>query len=176
MARTSNNLRRIGTVVALLGAGAVLAQQVPDATTARPVAAMVGTPPPSSVSSSSAYRPDRLAGRAGHYYKLVWGIDDLRVKWTESGEVVRFSWHVLDPRLAATLNAKEIEPSLVDAQAGVSLVIPQLENIGMLRQTSAPAAGKSYWMAFSNKGRMVRKGDRVDVVIGPFRADGLVVE
>ena len=39
-----------------------------------------------------------------------------------------------------------------------------------------PVAGKSYWMAFSNKGRLVKRGDRVTVVIGPFRADGLVVD
>jgi hypothetical protein len=31
-------------------------------------------------------------------------------------------------------------------------------------------------MAFSNKGRLVKRGDRVNVVIGKFRADGLVVD
>jgi hypothetical protein len=31
-------------------------------------------------------------------------------------------------------------------------------------------------MAFSNKGRLVKRGDRVSVVIGQFRADGLVVD
>jgi hypothetical protein len=31
-------------------------------------------------------------------------------------------------------------------------------------------------MAFSNSGRRVKKGDRVDVVIGQFRATGLIVE
>jgi len=31
-------------------------------------------------------------------------------------------------------------------------------------------------MAFSNSGRRVRPGDRVDIVIGPFHANGLVVE
>jgi hypothetical protein len=46
----------------------------------------------------------------------------------------------------------------------------------MLRQTATPEEGKSYWMAFSNKGRPVKRGDRVTVVIGHFRAEGLVVE
>ncbi len=173
MSRSWSGLRAIGRVVVLLASSAAFGQPGSTVMPARPGTA---APPPSSPTTVSPYRPDRLAGRAGHYYKLVWGIDELSVKWTESGEVVRFSWRVLDPRLAATLSAKEIEPSLVDPQAGVSLVIPQLENIGMLRQTASPETGKSYWMAFSNKGRMVRKGDRVNVVIGPFRADGLVVE
>jgi hypothetical protein len=31
-------------------------------------------------------------------------------------------------------------------------------------------------MAFSNKGRLVKRGDRVNVVIGQFRAEGLVVD
>ena len=122
------------------------------------------------------YQPDRFAGRAGKYYALVWGIDSLSVKWTESGEVVRFSYRVLNPAKAQTLNEKKFEPSLIDPQAGVQLVIPSLEKVGKLRQSSPAEAGKSYWMAFSNKGRRVRKGDRVSVVIGQFRAEGLVVE
>ena len=45
-----------------------------------------------------------------------------------------------------------------------------------MRQNSTPEEGKSYWMAFSNKGRMVKRGDRVSIVIGNFRADGLIVD
>jgi len=36
--------------------------------------------------------------------------------------------------------------------------------------------GKTYWMAFSNKGSLVKPGHRVSVVIGPVRIDGLIVE
>jgi hypothetical protein len=120
--------------------------------------------------------PSRFAGRAGMYYKVVWGVDSLMVKWTESGEVIRFSWRVLDPQLAKVLNDKKAEPSLIDPQAGVSLVVPTMEKIGQLRQVQTPEVGRSYWMAFSNKGRLVKRGDRVDVVVGPFRAQGLVVD
>ena len=120
--------------------------------------------------------PNRFAGRAGRYYRLIWGIDALSVKLVESGEVIRFSWEVLDPAKATPLNDKKATPSLVDPQAGVSLVVPSMENIGQLRQTSTPEAGKSYWMVFSNKGRLVKRGDRVNVVIGGFTAEGLVVE
>jgi hypothetical protein len=59
---------------------------------------------------------------------------------------------------------------------GVKPVIPELEKVGKLRQTGTPEAGKAYWMAFSNKGRLVKRGDRVNVVIGSFHADGLVVD
>lgn len=122
------------------------------------------------------YRPDRFAGRAGRYYALIWGVDSLSVRWAESGEVIRFSWRVLDAEKAKTLNEKKLEPFLIDPQAGVKLVVPTLEKVGQLRQSSTPEAGKSYWMAFSNKGRRVKRGDRVSVVIGKFRADGLMID
>jgi len=83
---------------------------------------------------------------------------------------------VLDADKAKALNDKKFEPSLIDPQAGVKLVVPALEQVGQLRQSAPPEAGKVYWMAFSNKGRRVKRGDRVTVVIGRFHADGLVVE
>ena len=122
------------------------------------------------------YHPDRFAGRAGTYYRLVWGVDLLAVKWTESGEVIKFTYEVLDPAKAKTLNDKKNAPELVDPHAGVKLVVPSLEKVGQLRQSSTPEAGKTYWMAFSNKGRHVKRGDHVNVVIGKFHADGLVVD
>jgi hypothetical protein len=134
------------------------------------------TPSANTAAPAVRYHPDRFAGRAGQYYRLIWGVDALSVRWTESGEVVRFSYRVLDPVKAKVLNDKSFEPSLEDPRAGVSLVIPQMEKIGKLRQTTAPEAGKSYWMTFSNKGRLVKRGDHVNVVIGKFRADGLVVD
>jgi len=148
-----------------------LAQSTPD--TAKPAAqggkaAAPGMP--------TRYRPSRFSKRATEYYGLIWGVDSLSVKWAESGEVIRFSYRILDPDKAAALNDKKAEPSLIDPQAGVKLVVPSLEKVGKLRQSSTPEAGKSYWMAFSNKGRPVKRGDRVNVVIGRFKAEGLVVQ
>jgi hypothetical protein len=122
------------------------------------------------------YTPDRFAGKAGRYYKYVWGVDSLSVKLVESDQLVRFAWRVVDPERARVLHDKKLEPSLVDPGAGVSLVVPAMEKIGSLRQGVPPTAGKSYWMAFSNTGRKVKRGDRVSVVIGQVRADGLVVD
>ena len=131
---------------------------------------------PKQAAARMHYRPDRFAGRAGKYYALVWGVDSLSLKYAESGEIIRFSYRILDPSKARTLNDKKLEPSLIDPTAGVKLIVPSLEKVGQLRQSSTPEAGRSYWMAFSNKGRLVKRGDRVDVVIGSFRAQGLVVD
>jgi hypothetical protein len=131
---------------------------------------------PAAAATSSHYRPNRFSRRAELNYGLIWGVDSLSVKWTESGEVIRFAYRVLDAEKAKTLNDKKLEPTLNDPRAGVQLVIPQLEKVGKLRQSGTPEAGKAYWMAFSNKGRLVKRGDRVNVVIGSFHADGLVVD
>jgi len=116
-----------------------------------------------------------LPKRAQEYYATVWGVDSLSVKSAESGELIRFSYRVLDAAKAKMLNDKKNEPSLIDPQAGVRLVVPTLEKVGQLRQSSDPEAGKVYWMAFSNKGRYVKPGHVVNIVIGNFRADGLIV-
>jgi hypothetical protein len=125
---------------------------------------------------AARYRPDRFAGRAGTYYRLVWGIEHLSIKWAEGGEVIRFTYQALDPDKAKMLNDKKIEPSLIDEQAHVRLIVPQMDKVGKLRQTSNPEPGRTYWMLFSNKGGHVKRGDRVNVVIGKFHANGLVVD
>ncbi len=135
-----------------------------------------GAAPSRAAGAPSRYLPNRFAGKAGRYYKLVWGVDSLSVKLVESGELIRFAWRVVDPERAKLLNDKKLEPALMDPQADVSLVVPVMDKVGQLRQSAAPEAGKSYWMVFSNKGRMVKRGDRVSIVIGEFRADGLAVD
>jgi hypothetical protein len=122
------------------------------------------------------YAQNRLAAKALRYYSLVWGVDSLSVKSVESGEIIRFTYRVVDADKAKPLNDKRNEPSLIDPGAGVKLAVPSLEKIGKLRQTSTPLAGKVYWMAFSNRGGHVKPGHHVDVVIGQFHAAGLVVQ
>jgi hypothetical protein len=146
--------------------------QASPANVAQPSGAAKST----KVGAPSRYSADPLPPRAERYYKLFWGVDSLKVKSAESGELVRFSYRVVDPDKAKALNDKANEPSLVDPAAGVKLSIPSLEKVGKLRQSSSAEAGKIYWMAFSNKGRHVKPGDRVNVVIGNFQANRLIVE
>jgi hypothetical protein len=178
-AATRSGGRALAALVPMLLLGMLVGwSALAEADTQQPTKS-ASTPAPSKVAAPApAPRnlPNRFAGRAGEYYKLVWGIDTLHLKWTESGEVIRFSWRVLDAERAKVLNDKKVEPSLIDPKAGVGLVVPSMEKIGQLRQSAPPEVGRSYWMAFSNKGLMVKRGDRVNVVVGPFRADGLVVD
>jgi len=131
---------------------------------------------PAAGAQPSRYLPNHMAMRAVALYGTTWGVESLSVKSVESGEIIRFSYHVIDAEKAKQLNDKKSDPVLIDPRAGVKLVVPSLEKVGQLRQSSTPEAGKSYWMAFSNKGRLVKRGDRVNIVIGTFHAEGLLVE
>jgi hypothetical protein len=167
-------LAKVASSVLFLAAlDALSAQEAPQLT---PAPAQARAPARAAPETARTNLAKHVPMREQMYYQGYWGVDSLKVKYTESGEIIRFSYTVVDPVKAAPLNDKNVEPSLIDPQAGVRLVVPQMEKIGALRQSSTPSAGKSYWMAFSNSGRRVRPGDRVDLEIGNFRAQGLVVE
>jgi hypothetical protein len=129
-----------------------------------------------SATALTPHRPNHVPKRAGEYYNLIWGVDSLSIKAVESGELIRFSYRVIDPDKAGLFNDKKIEAFLDSPAAHARLVIPSLEKVGQLRQINNPQAGKFYWMAFSNPRLTVKRGDHVNVVIGKFHADGLIVE
>jgi hypothetical protein len=108
--------------------------------------------------------------------RRLWGIDDVHVRSTASGSLVQFSYRVLNADKAKILNAKDATPYLVDEQHGLALQIPVMEQVGQLRQVAAPQNGRDYWMAFSNKGKYLKPGNHVTLIVGNLRISGLVVE
>ncbi len=126
--------------------------------------------------AGSQFHPASVPGSASQTYAAQWGIDTLRVEYTSSGNLLRFSYRVVDTKLAAPLADKKFTPSLYSPKHHAVLSIPVMEKVGPLRQSMGQEAGKEYWMAFSNRGQIVKPGDRVNVTIGSFHADGLRVE
>jgi hypothetical protein len=124
----------------------------------------------------SLHRPVELPPHAKAFYMAALGVDSLELKAVESGLMIRFSYRVVNPGKADPLNDKKISPYLVDQKTHRALVIPTLEKVGQLRQTSPPEIGKVYWMLFSNKGDFVKAGSRVSLVFGKSHIDGLVVQ
>jgi hypothetical protein len=132
---------------------------------------------PVAIRKASPYRvAAKITPKAQTYYVAAWGVDKLRVSSTSSGNLIRFTYRVTDPRRAKALSAKTSPPYLVGQKNNVVLQVPVMEKIGQLRQTADPVAGQEYWMVFSNKGNHIKPGDRVNVMIGSFHAEGLVVE
>jgi hypothetical protein len=56
---------------------------------------LAGTKTPSS-GAPTRYTAKTLSKRAQLHYDLIWGVDSLQVKYAESGEMIRFSYRVLD--------------------------------------------------------------------------------
>jgi len=125
----------------------------------------------------SPYSSKGSSTHAREFYQTEWGVDSFAVKSVESGQLIRFSYRIIDVEKARSLTDKKNAPALIDDKARVKLVVPTMEKVGQLRQSaSSPELGKSYWMVFSNKGRVVKPGDRVSVTIGKFRVDQLLVQ
>lgn len=160
--QVSSALRKAICVMAATGAAAL-------AQSSKPVQQ-------SAPSHASHYEASHFPKRAAMYYQSVWGVDQLSVKAAESGQLIRFSYRILNPVKARDFNDIKVEASLIAPTKHVKLIVPSLEKVGFLRQRNTPEAGKRYWMAFSNPRLSVKRGDRVNVVIGQFHADGLVVE
>jgi hypothetical protein len=118
----------------------------------------------------------KLTEKAKKQYLGMWGVDKLRVSSTNSGNLIRFTYRVEDPLLARTLLDRGATPYMYSPKAQAVLQIPVMDKVGPLRQAMAPKAGQEYWMVFSNKSNLVRPGDRVDIRIGTFHADGLMVD
>lgn len=171
---------RTAVLCNLLLCGALLGQSSSPASNAGKAGSDAQGQAPSAKSgatvSRSHYHADPLGGHISRYYRVVWGIDSLDVKSAEAGEMIRFSYRVINADKAKNLNDKRIEPALIDEKAQVKLVVPMMDKVGKLRQTAVPEDGKTYWMLFSNKGGHVKRGDHVNVVIGNFHANGLVVD
>jgi hypothetical protein len=124
----------------------------------------------------SQFPQAKLPQNAKNLYLSTWGVDNLKVSYTSSGNLIRFSYRVADAQRAKPLADKAAKPYLLGQRSHAMLQVPVMDKVGQLRQTAAPVAGQEYWMVFSNKGNLVRPGDRVNVVIGAFHADGLMVE
>src|SRR5215475_12795315 len=106
----------------------------------------------------SPYRPVKVTYRAQNYYLAAWGIDKLKVSRTASGNLIRFSFRIVEPKLAGLLLDKKATPYLVGLKSRAVLSIPAMEKIGPLRQSGAAIAGQEYWMTFSNKGNPIKSG------------------
>ena len=160
-----------GTVAALLLLAGATAAPLPSGSAAAAVPSGSASAP-----RKSPFPQQRESSRAQKFYVSRWGIEDLRVRSTNSGNLIRFSYRVVNADLAQALNDKHNSAALVSPRARVVLQVPVMEKVGPLRQAMTPEAGKEYWMVFSNKGNFVKPGDRVDVLIGSFHADSLMVE
>jgi hypothetical protein len=143
---------------------------------AAPAATLVAVPSAAAPAAAPLKFNSVPNGRQATLLRRLWGIDDVHVRSTASGSLVQFSYRVVNADKAKILNSKDATPYLVDEQHGLALQVPVMEQVGQLRQVAAPQNGRDYWMAFSNKGRYLKPGNHVTLLVGNLRINGLVVE
>jgi hypothetical protein len=145
-------------------------------TVSPPSGSVVGTATAAPAATARTKFNSVSSNRQALQLRRLWGIDNIHVRSTASGALVRFSYRVVEVDKAKILNSKDATPYLFDEQHGLALQIPVMEQVGQLRQVAAPQNGRDYWMAFSNKGRYLKPGNHVTLITGNLRIDGLVVE
>jgi hypothetical protein len=107
-----------------------------------------------------------------------WGIAPVSVRPAAGGFMIYFRYRVLDVDKVRPLFRDDIKPFLVDRTTGASLAMPADTKLGGLRSSprTAPAVGKEYYVLFANSSKAVKKGSKVDVVMGKCRLANLEVQ
>jgi hypothetical protein len=114
--------------------------------------------------------------RHGRYFERNWGVDIVGVRRVSSGFMLRFDYRVVDPDRAVALVDREVRPYVIDEATNTALAVPAMENVGELRQIAPLEPNRKYFILFGNPGGLVKRGGRVTLVLGNFRAEGLVVD
>jgi hypothetical protein len=110
------------------------------------------------------------------YMKRQWGIEILYVRQTAGGYMLEFRYKVLDAKKAEPLFLRQTKPLLTHVESGAKLIVPTPAKTGALRNSNPPLADHTYWMFFANPGKLVQSGEHVNIEIGDFLVEGLVVQ
>jgi len=164
--------RVVGSLACVTACGVLLAAQA----SAAPSTSASAPKPAQHRVHHSPYLAAQHLNSADVNYAVQWGVDSMQVHQTNGGNLIRFSYRVVDTKKATVLVDRAATPLMVSATARVALQVPVMDKVGPLRQATELESGKTYWMVFSNKGGTVKSGDHVSVVVGSFHVDGLVVQ
>jgi hypothetical protein len=131
---------------------------------------------PQAVTEATAAAEPARHPRHNTYMKRQWGVEVLYVQQTAAGYMLEFRYKVLDPVKAAPLFERQTKPLLTHVETGSQFVVPTPAKTGALRNSNPPLAGHTYWMFFANPGKLVQPGEHVNIEIGEFKVEGLVVQ
>jgi hypothetical protein len=89
-----------------------------------------------------------------------------------------FRFKVVDAEKARPLFDRKLKPYLFDAKSGVALGVSEADKLGALRSSmrNPPLAGKMYYVIFSNGYGTVRRGSRVNIVMGDCKLTDVKVD
>jgi hypothetical protein len=106
----------------------------------------------------------------------VCGVEPVAARLAGAGGFVDFRYRVKDVEAARQVLSRQNQAGLVHRETGRRLPVAA-NKLGRIRQvTGTPEVNRDYFILFSNVGRLVKVNDRVDVVIGECRLEGLNVQ
>jgi hypothetical protein len=144
---------------------------------AQPPANPVKDPSTSYVTSpQNSFSASDWRAREGVRFQRNWGVDITGVRPSANGLFLALRYRVVDPEKARILNDKRSKAYVIDEATGNVLGVPIMENLGELRQKDIPQFNRSYFIMFGNPGKLVKSGSKISLVIGEFRADGMIVD
>jgi hypothetical protein len=114
--------------------------------------------------------------RKNTFMKREWGIEIIYVRQTAAGYMLEFRYKVVDAEKAKSLFERQNKPMLTHAESGAKLIVPTPAKTGALRNSNPPKDDHTYWMFFANPGKLVESGEHVNIQIGDFLAENLVVQ
>jgi hypothetical protein len=129
-----------------------------------------------SKKSAKSTPPHKHHPRDNTYMKRKWGVEVLFVRETSAGYMLEFRYKVLDAEKAKPLFERQTKPHLIHVKTGAKLIVPTPAKTGALRNSNPPKTGKVYWMIFANPRKLVKAGEKVNIDIGDFHVNGLVVQ
>lgn len=105
------------------------------------------------------------------------GIKPLGILLTVAGTMLEFRYIVVDSEKSQAVFDRRNKTYLVDQASGSGFDVPSDTKLGPLRSSSRnPVPGKEYFIMFVNPGRLVKRGNKVTVVIGDQKIENLTVE
>ncbi len=107
-----------------------------------------------------------------------WGVKLISLNLTAAGYMMDFRFRVLDANKALPLFDHRIKPLIIVERSGAKLPVPMAAKVGAFRTTNRGKnikADKNYYMVFGNPDRHVKSGEKVNLVIGDFKADNITV-
>jgi hypothetical protein len=126
-------------------------------------------------SEAQASDPPSQHPREKTFMKRQWGVEILFVRQMSAGYMLEFRYKVVDADKAAPLFERQTKPMLTHVETGARMIVPTPAKTGALRNSNTPLVDHTYWMFFANPGKLVKQGEHVNIEIGDFLAEKLVV-
>ena len=107
--------------------------------------------------------------------KHRWGVEPVALRLIGGDHFIDFRYRVLDPDKAVVLLKRNNKPYLIDEATGKVHTVP-MTKLGPMRASAVkPKADRNYTVIFGNSQKIIKRGSKVTVVIGDFRAEHLIV-